>query len=482
MTADASGTGVPRGRMTTATYVYVAVVVALALALLGLGWVTVGPPYDMVALVVLVALSVVSWVLRDTDVVHRVQISLISIVLLASAVIVGPVGAALVGMVATVFESRKAPTAVRLFNMAMVSAVGSVGGLVYLLAGGEQDVASLHSPTEIVVMVGLPLMVADIAQCVTNAVLFAGVTRLATGVPVRAQIVKLLSTTGLPYIGYGIIGFLFVVLWIPAKVGPFSALLVLAPLFVARWAFVQYGDELRSHERTLDALVASVEAKDPASLGHSGRVAQLCEWTAESLGLGHREIQEVRTAGMLHDLGKLAVPSRVLRMRRERSDDEQVLLAEHPLHALEMLSEIEFVKGSLDGIAHHHERYDGRGFPSGLAGNGIPLAARIIAVADAFDALTTTRSYRSALAPADALEELRSRGGSQLDPYVVSALGRALARHTWSVTERSGALLAASGANRDHDDPESSDALAERADLRARLAQASEGLREKVGS
>ncbi len=227
------------------------------------------------------------------------------------------------------------------------------------------------------------------------------------------------------------------VLWIPARVGPFSALLVLAPLFVARWAFVQYGDELRSHERTLDALVASVEAKDPASLGHSGRVAQLCEWTAESLGLGHREIQEVRTAGMLHDLGKLAVPSRVLRMRRERSDDEQVLLAEHPLHALEMLSGIDFVKGSLDGIAHHHERYDGRGFPSGLAGTA--SAGR----ADhrrrrCLRRLTTTRSYRSALAPAEALEELRSRGGAQLDPYVVSALGRALARHTWLVTERSG--------------------------------------------
>lgn len=481
MTAAANTKEASRG-LNAATRVYVGFVVLLACVLLAVGWVHQGPPTEWLAMVVLVALSAASWVLKDNDVGHRVQISLLSVILLAAAVIVGPVGAGLVGALATAIEVKHTPVTVRLFNMAMISSIGSVGGLAYLLAGGSESVSHLSGPAPIIIGVGVPLIVADIAQCLANAVLFAGVMRFANGVPMRAQIGKLLSTTGLAYIGYGIIGFLFVVLWIPARVGPFSALLVLAPLFVARWAFIQYGDELRSHERTLDALVASVEAKDPASLGHSGRVAQLCEWTAESLGLGHREIQEVRTAGMLHDLGKLAVPSRVLRMRRERSDDEQVLLAEHPLHALEMLSEIEFVKGSLDGIAHHHERYDGRGFPSGLAGNGIPLAARIIAVADAFDALTTTRSYRSALAPADALEELRSRGGSQLDPYVVSALGRALTRHTWSVTERSGALLAASGANRDHDDPESSDALAERADLRARLAQAAEGLREKVRS
>ncbi len=246
---------------------------------------------------------------------------------------------------------------------------------------------------------------------------------------------------------------------------------MLAPLFVAQWAFVQYGDETRAHERTLDALVAAVEAKDPASVGHSGRVAQLCEWMAEALGLGFREIQEIRTAGMLHDLGKLAIPSRVLRLPRERNEAEHAVMAEHPVHTVDMLGDIEFVKESLEGIAHHHERYDGRGYPSGLAGEDIPLAARIIAVADAFDALTTQRSYRPALAPKDAMAELHRRAGTHLDPHVVSALGRALARHTWSVTERSEDLIAVAGLNRDHDDPESSDGYAERADERARQAR-----------
>jgi HD-GYP domain-containing protein (c-di-GMP phosphodiesterase class II) len=139
-----------------------------------------------------------------------------------------------------------------------------------------------------------------------------------------------------------------------------------------------------------------------------------------------------------------------------------------------MLGDIEFVRGSLDGIAHHHERYDGRGYPFGLAGEQIPLAARIIAVADAFDALTTERSYRAPFTPVEAMAELHRRAGTHLDPQVVSALERALARHTWNVTERSVELLAASGANRDHDDPETSDAYAERVDLRSRVARTAE--------
>jgi HD-GYP domain-containing protein (c-di-GMP phosphodiesterase class II) len=430
-----------------------------------------GPPRDLFALLVLTVLGVVGslW-RREAEVTRRVDISFTSIVLVAAAVIVGPVGAGLIGAVAAASQSgRAAPPLVRLFNIGMVSCLGSISGLAYPLVGGELHLERLVGPTEYMIHVGFPLMVADIAQCVANAVLLAGVMRTASGIPVRSQIGKLLSTTGPAYIGYGIIGFLFVILWIPARVGWFSAFLVLAPLFVARWAFIQYSDELRSHERTLDALVASVEAKDPASAGHSGRVAQLCEWMAEAMGLGHKEVQEIRTAGMLHDLGKLAIPSRVLRIRRERTDEEQVVMAAHPMHAVSMLEDIEFLRGSLEGIAHHHERYDGRGYPSGLAGERIPLAARIIAVADAFDALTTTRPYRSALTPPDALDELRARSGTQLDPAVVAALARALTRHTWSVTERSAALLAASGMNRDHDDPECSDAYAARADLRAQV-------------
>jgi putative nucleotidyltransferase with HDIG domain len=473
MTAGTSGEKPARG-VSASAQAFVVFVACLAAALLAVGWALTGGPDDWAALLVLGTLGVISWVMRDSNIGSRVQISLTSVILLASAVIVGPVGAGLVGGASTVLMPRQAPLIVRTFNVALGSVIGSVGGLVYLAAGGQNDFSGLDGAIDIVTWVGMPLIAADVAQCLVNAVLLAGIMRVYNGIPMRAQIVKLLSTTGPAYVGYGIIGFLFVVLWIPAGVGWFSAVLVLAPLAVAQWAFRQYGDEVRSHERTLDALVASIEAKDPASVGHSARVAQLCEWMADALGLGFREAQEVRTAGMLHDLGKLAIPSRVLRLPRERNEAEQQVMAEHPIHAVDMLGDIEFVKGSLEAIAHHHERYDGRGYPFGLAGEEIPLGARIIAVADAFDALTTTRSYRPELTPVEAMAELHRRAGTHLDPHVVSALARALARHTWSVTRRSAEVLAVSGANRDHDDPESSDLYAERADLRARVARTAE--------
>jgi putative nucleotidyltransferase with HDIG domain len=451
------------------TVSYVSVVGVLALALVWLGVKVAGTPEHVFALGVLSALAIASWLLREPDVGSRIPLSFLSIILLAAAVITGPVGAAVVGAVATLIQFKPEPVIVRVFNVALFSAMGAVGGLVYLWVGGASDISSLMEPAPVLLRVGLPMMIADVVQCLLNAALIALVLRITTGTPFRTQVAKLLGTTGMAYIGYGIIGFLFVVLWIPARVGWFSAILVLAPLFVARWAFAQYGDELRAHERTLRALVTAVEIKEPQNQGHSERVAQLSEWLAESLGLGHKEIQDIRTAGMLHDIGKVSVPTPLLRGRRKLTDDELVILADHARAGVELVDDIDFVAGSLDGIAHHHERYDGRGYPAGLAGERIPLAARVVAVADAFDALTSRRSYRAAHPVEDAVRLVRERAGTHLDPDVVEALDRVVARHGWQPTVGSDELVATSGVATDHDDPEMSDFFAERGDLRARL-------------
>ncbi|MFC8504710.1 HD-GYP domain-containing protein [Pedococcus sp. NPDC057267] len=451
-----------------ATISYISGVALLAVALAAVGYAVSGPPHDWLAVAVLASLGITSWVLRETDVGSRVQLSFISIVLLASAVIVGPVGAAIVGAVGTLLQLDRQQFIVRLFNMSLFSAMGSLGGLVYAQAGGIQAFAGSESAGTILISVGVPLIVADVTQCLLNAILIAGVLRASSGTRVRTQILKLLSTSGLAYIGYGVIGFLFVVLWIPAGVGWFSAILVLAPLAVAQWAFGQYGEELRAHDRTLRALVTAEEKKDPTNAGHSQKVAQLSEWLAEALGLGHKEIQDVRTAGMLHDIGKVGVPARYIRSRRPLEDEDFVVIAEHAGAGVELVRGIEFLSGSLDGIAHHHERYDGLGYPAGLAGEQIPLVARIVAVADVFDALTTERSYRPALGVEDALQVMRDRAGTHLDPLVVDALGKVLVRHPWQPTPRPDTSSTASLAL-DHDEPEVSDRLAVRQDLRERI-------------
>ena len=229
------------------------------------------------------------------------------------------------------------------------------------------------------------------------------------------------------------IGFLFVVLWIPARVGWFSAILVLAPLFVARWAFAQYGDELQAHERTLRALVTAVETKEPHNAGHSERVAQLSEWMAEALMLGHKEIEDIRTAGMLHDVGKVAMPTRLLGSRQAHTDDDLVTMAGHALAGVELVKDVDFLSGSVDGIAHHHERYDGRGYPDGLAGEDIPLAARL----DRRGGRASSASPRlgptvRACPSTPRWRSSRGQAGTQFDPQVVELLAKALSRHEWS--------------------------------------------------
>jgi putative nucleotidyltransferase with HDIG domain len=454
--------GVPSYAVTA----YIAAVIVLAVCLAALGW-RVHPltRADMVPLMVLCVMGVLSESVRGSDVGPRTTLSFTSIVSLSSVALIGPFGAAVVGGVPHLLGVNKDRAQVRVFNAAMTSAISAVAGFVYLLAGGLPVVGLASGPQDLLLRVGLPLMVADVALCLSNALILSGIVRLTQGIPVRRFVLGMLGTSGPTYIGYGVIGFLFVVLWIPADVGPFSAVLVLAPLFVARWAFSQYGDELRAHERTLRALVAAVETKDLYTRGHSERVAQLCDLVAGSLALNHQDTEVLRYAGMLHDIGKLAIPTRVLRKSDGLSGTELASMATHPARGVEMVRDIEFLGGSIEAILHHHERMDGRGYPAGLKGEQIPLFARIIAVADAFDSLTTSSSHRDAHTVEEALAELHRRARTHLDPTIVAALERALARHVWEPTRLEPELMATAGRAFDHDDPASSDLMASPAKL-----------------
>jgi putative nucleotidyltransferase with HDIG domain len=441
--------------------IYIAAVSLSAAGLAVLGW-RVRPLNsrdDVVALVVLCAMGILSESVRENDVGRKTTLSFTSILLLSSVALVGPYGAAVVGA-ATLLAVNKDRVQVRVFNSGMASVIGAVGGFAYLIVGGSTQVDQVRGVVPLLLQVGLPLMVADVAQCLGNAVILSGIVRLTQGTPIRRFVLGMLGTSGPTYIGYGLIGFLFVILWLPAEVGAASAVLILAPLFVARWAFVQYGEEQRAHERTLAALAAAVEVKDLYTRGHSERVALLCDLMAGSLALSHQHTEALRFAGMLHDIGKLAIPTRVLRKADRLSDADLVSIATHAARGVEMVRGIEFLKGSTEAILHHHERMDGRGYPSGLSGENIPLFARIIAVADAFDSLTTSRTHRDANTVEEAVAELRQRAGTQLDPLIVAALERGLARHTWQPTRLEPTLMATAGRAFDHDDPAASDLMA----------------------
>jgi hypothetical protein len=390
---------------------------------------------DLGPLVILAAMATLSYRLREPDVGSRIGFSFNSIILLAAGVIVGPFGAWLVGLVSMATDRGSLRWAQTIFNAAMTGIIGAVGALAYLLAGGERDLASMSGAITVTREVGIPILVADVVGCLTNAVLLAGVIHFYQGVPFTVMVRRVLSGSGWAYVGYGIIGFLFVVLWFPANLGPFSAVLVLAPLLAARWAFIQYGDELRSHRRTLDTLVTALGKKEPAAVERSRRTARLAEWLAEDLGLGPHQIGTVRHAGTLHEIGHLAVPARTLRRPVEDLAPQELrMLATHGLVGARMIEGIDFLDEARSGIRDQHAYFDGRGGPASLAGTDIPLAARIVAVAACFVALSQQDAQGQAVTPEQGLQLLDADRG-RFDPAVLASLRSVLTKHEWPPPE-----------------------------------------------
>jgi HD-GYP domain-containing protein (c-di-GMP phosphodiesterase class II) len=176
------------------------------------------------------------------------------------------------------------------------------------------------------------------------------------------------------------------------------------------------------------ALVAALAAKDPDTSAHTERCSWYAAKLAAELGLKDDETSIVRLASLLHDVGKLAVPDEVLCKPGPLNEEEWAQMKRHPASALHVLSQIHSVADATPAILHHHEHYNGSGYPDGLAGKEIPIASRILLVTDAFDAMTTDRPYRKAMSIEVAVDELKRNSGTQFDPMVVEAFLRILAR------------------------------------------------------
>jgi HD-GYP domain-containing protein (c-di-GMP phosphodiesterase class II) len=214
----------------------------------------------------------------------------------------------------------------------------------------------------------------------------------------------------------------------PAGAGPFSS----RDLKLLQAAARQVGLVLRNSHlaaelaqvfvATVRGLAAAIDAKDPYTRGHSDRVACLASDVAQHMQLPLREQRDLVLASLLHDVGKIGVPEAVLQKSGALDAQEWQYVREHPERGATIVSEVEQLRRLVPGIRHHHERFDGEGYPAGIMGHEIPLAARIIGACDAYDAMTSARPYRRPRSPREAETELVACSGSQFDPAVVSAL------------------------------------------------------------
>jgi hypothetical protein len=346
---------------------------------------------------------------------------------IAAALVAGPREAAVIGALGGYMTASHAGWVKRAFNSSALT-LSSFGAAATIQFAGDSHLRFLAPDFRPTVVVAV--LAAGLVHCIVNGGLLVGVLWTAERVSPLRVIRSALLPTAPSYLGYSLLGLLMGVLW--PSMGVLSAALVVLPLIVARWAISQYTAEQEAYEATVRALVQAVETKDLYTRGHSERVATASVMIARVLGMRDDRVNALRYAGVLHDVGKLGVPTKILHKSSGLTPEEYAAIQVHPVRGTEMLQGIEFLDEAFQGILHHHERMDGFGYPMGLSGGNIPEFARVIAVADAFDSMTSTRSYRGARTPEDAVAELERCKGTQFDPVMVDALVTALGQQEWT--------------------------------------------------
>lgn len=187
-------------------------------------------------------------------------------------------------------------------------------------------------------------------------------------------------------------------------------------------AFNDMTDRLKKgYEGTIKSLVAAIDARDPYTKGHTARVAHYATAIAREMGFGDEFVEGIALGATLHDIGKIGIPDDILCKSLPLSEEESTLMKNHTEKGAAIIKDADFLLCALPAILYHHERHDGQGYPQGLQGDTLPMMAKIISVADTFDAMTTDRPYRKALSAKNALEEIEKNSGRQFDPEVVQA-------------------------------------------------------------
>jgi hypothetical protein len=333
-----------------------------------------------------------------------------------SAAVLAPtwIGCAVVGL--TTLASgliMKGPNTKTLFNASQITLAVAVAILAYRALGGQPLISGAKYVPAYLALV--------LAFTVINSLAVSGVIALSE----RRPIMKVWRESKSRTIVYDVLAVPFVYVfasvymeWDWLGVAALAVpLLGVRQLYKVNWQLEQ------AHQELLEMMVANLEARDPYTSGHSRRVARNAKTIARAVGLSSRQVERIGVAALLHDVGKIhEVFAPLLRKPDKLTPEEWAIMQTHPIKSAELVAKVSQLQDALGPVRHHHENWDGSGYPDGLAGDEIPLGARIIMFADTIDAMTTDRPYRRAMSPVQVREEFIRQRGRQFDPDICDRL------------------------------------------------------------
>ncbi|MGB3960409.1 MAG: HD-GYP domain-containing protein, partial [bacterium] len=306
-----------------------------------------------------------------------------------------------------------------LFNGAQLALSAGLAGLVFQRVGGEPGYIDVVGDM-------VPIVVGALVYFLLNSSFIAIVAGLSQGISPLDIWISRVGSVVVNYLVLIPLAVLIAILYV--RDGIPAVLLLVIPLALARFSFQQYTNMRNLYIQTIKAIVAAVDAKDSYTRGHSDRVREMSVAIARELKLPEGEQEVIEYMALLHDTGKIGVSEAILNKPGRLTEEEYQVIKDHPVIGARIVSEVDFFKKASTIVRHHHEWYNGEGYPDGLQGEEISLGARIIAVADAFDAMTSERPYRRARSVEEALAELKANVGKQFDPRVVEAFVRLMQR------------------------------------------------------
>jgi len=297
------------------------------------------------------------------------------------------------------------------FNTGQLIIAVSVAAWLFAISGG-------HTPPWITVMDYLPPIIAFLAHNLVNIALVSGIMHLTEGINFAYQFRISVRSLYLQFLSMGVLAILLAIVY---SISPWYMILLLIPLGLVHSSLRSYMRLRRGATETFERMMSILEARDPYTAEHSEHVAELSKRIARKVGLPEEEVERIRAAARIHDIGKIGIPDRILLKNGKLTEEEWEIMKRHPVIGADLLEGLEVYERSIGIVRHEHERWNGSGYPDGLRGEAIPLGARVVAVADVYDALTTDRPYRRAFATPKALEIINEMRGVELDPSIVEA-------------------------------------------------------------